>query len=155
MRRKESLPAEDVSSKLCGMDYQYQSKSDLGVSAFRKWWRDNGMADAPPHTFGMATMDQLGPITLSRREQIDPWENHSKHCSSCRQALQNMKKLQTASLFVALGSVLFGSSQPIFGILGAAIGVLGNRFFKKFATAIEGNPEASGVADRSAAAEAS
>ncbi len=152
IRRKEALPTE--SKKLCGLDYQYQSKSDLGVSVFRQWWRDNGMADSPPHTFGMATMDQLGPTALLRREQIDPWENHAKHCSVCRQTLANMKKLQTASLFLALLSVLFGSRKPLLGVAGATIGLLGHRFVKRFATVIEGNPEQSGIGDRSAAATA-
>jgi len=154
IRRKELSQSSSVSKKLCGMDYQYQSKSDLGVSAFRKWWKDNGMANAPAHTFGMSTMEQLGPTTLLRKDQIDPWENHAKHCSTCRKALANLKKLQTASLFLSLLSVIVGSKKPIFGVFGAAMGLLGHGFFKRFATVIEGNPEVSGIADRSPAASA-
>ncbi len=152
VRRKETLP--QASKKPFGLDYQYQSESDIGVSAFRKWWRDNGMANSPPHTFGMATVDQLGSKALTKREQIDPWENHAKHCAACRSALAKMKKLQTGSLFFALVSVLFGSRKPLIGVLGAGVGVFLHGFFKRFATVIEGNPEASGVADRSAAATA-
>lgn len=157
IRRKELISnSEEMSKKLCGMDYQYASQSDLGVSAFRKWWRDNGMIDAPPHTFGMATLAQLGPTSLSRREQIDPWENHAKHCSVCRNTLGRMKKLQTGSLFLALMCALLGGhyKKPLLATIGIGAGLLGNNFFKKFATVIEGNPDASGIADRSVAASA-
>ncbi len=150
IRRKEEIP--EVAKKLYGMDYQYQSKSDIGVTAFRKWWKDYGMADSPPHTFGMATMKQLGNKCLSRREQIDPWEYHAKQCSHCRKALVNMKRLQTASLALSFLSAIFGQKNPILATVGVGIGIAGHNFFKKFATAIEGNPEASGIADRSTAA---
>lgn len=152
VRRKETQP--EVAKKLWGMDYQYQSKSDTGVSCFRKWWKDNGMANSPPHTFGMATMDQLGSKCLSRYEQIDPWEYHAKHCSTCRNALARMKKLQTVSLFFSLLSVIIGRRKPLLAVIGAGVGLLVNNFIKKCATVIEGNPERSGVNDRSAAAAA-
>jgi len=140
--------------KLAGMDYIYASQSDVGVSAFRKWWKKNGMIDSPPNTFGMATMKQLGSKCLSRREQIDPWEGHTKNCSSCRKALGNMKKGQKAFLFLAVASGLLGSRAPVVGILSAGICLYGRNFLKKFATALEGNPEMSGIGDRSVAASA-
>lgn len=152
VRRKELL--SDVANKAWGLDYQYQSKSDRGVSFFRRWWEDNGMANAPSHTYGMATMEQLGSKCLTRYEQIDPWEYHAKHCSKCRDALAKMKKLQTASLFLSLLSVIVGRRKPLLAIIGAGVGLLGNNFFKKCATLIEGNPERSRVNDRSAAAAA-
>lgn len=140
--------------KLAGMDYIYASQSDAGVSIFRKWWKNNGMADSPPNTFGMATMEQLGSKCLSRREQIDPWEGHTKHCSTCRKALGNMKKGQKALLFLAVASGVLGSRAPVVGIMSAGICLYGRNFLKKFATALEGNPEMSGVGDRSVAASA-
>jgi hypothetical protein len=151
IRRKELMP-EKSSKKLAGMDYNYLTTSDLGVSSFRRWWEKHGFADSPPHTFGMSTMKQLGPTSLSREEQIDPWENHSKHCTICRGALVNMKRAQTASLFFAALSAIFGRRKPLLAIVGAGLGILGHNFFKKFATALEGNPYSSGIDDRSVAA---
>lgn len=152
VRRKETIP--EVSKKLCAMDYQYQSKSDLGVSVFRKWWKEFGMSESPRHTFGMARMDELGPKGMSRREQIDPWENHAKHCSHCREALVKIKRLQVGSLFFALFSAIICRQKILLGTIGATLGLVGHNFFKSLATVIEGNPEASGIPDRSAAASA-
>ena len=97
-------------------------------------------------------MEELGPITLSRREQIDPWDNHAKHCSECRKALKNVKRIQMACLVGTIGSTVLVSSHPIFGILGIGSTLYGRNFLKRVATTIEGNPERSEVCDRSAAA---
>jgi hypothetical protein len=42
----------------------------------------------------------------------------------------------------------------VVGILSAGICLYGRNFLKKFATALEGNPEMSGIGDRSVAASA-
>ena len=55
-----------------------------------KWWKSHGFASSPTHSFGPASIDHLSE--LSRREQIDPWEGHTKHCSKCRTALDRFKK---------------------------------------------------------------
>jgi len=152
VRRKEAGLA---AGKLAGMDYISASRSDAGVSLFRRWWDQHGMAGAPPHTFGMATMEQLGPAPLSRREQIDPWVNHARHCASCRRGLRRIKRLRAACTFLALASAAAaGRRHPVVGLAGVGASLYGRNFFKKFATAIEGNPEASGIADRSTAASA-
>mmetsp|Transcript_20669 Transcript_20669/g.31553 ORF Transcript_20669/g.31553 Transcript_20669/m.31553 type:complete len:523 (+) Transcript_20669:201-1769(+) len=131
--------------------YQSASQSDVGVKAFRKWWAKYGMANAPPHSFGPSTMEQLGPRTLSRPEQIDPWEYHTKHCSICRKALTRFKKIETGGLVVAIFSAAIMRRWPILrGLLVA--GGLGSHFMsKRIATFIEGNPRMSGIDDRSAA----
>jgi len=151
VRRKEAGAGE---GKLAEMDYMVASQSDTGVSAFRNWWKKNGMADAPPHTFGMATMDQLGPTCLSRREQIDPWDNHTKHCSTCLKSLKTIKKLQAACMFMAIASTVLSRRIPVLGLIGVGSSLYGRNFLKRFATTIEGNPEKSGICDRSAAAAA-
>jgi len=146
--------------KLAQMDYVYASQSDTGVSAFRKWWMKHGMADAPPNTFAMATMEQLGPRSLPRREQIDPWESHTKHCSTCRMTLVRMKKSQKILLFLSIASGFFSGGRPtsisrsIIGLASAGMFLYGNMFLKKLATVMEGNPEISQVSDRSSSADA-
>lgn len=151
VRRKEA-GAGNVNNKLAQMDYIVASRSDTGVSVFRKWWEENGLAKSPRNTFRMSSMEELGPITLSRREQIDPWDNHAKHCSECRKALKNVKRIQMACLVGTIGSTVLVSSHPIFGILGIGSTLYGRNFLKRVATTIEGNPERSEVCDRSAAA---
>jgi len=149
VRRKE---AGIASKKVADMDYIYSSQSDFGVSVFRTWWLQNGFADSPQHTFRMSTVDELGSHSLSRQDQIDPWENHAKHCSVCRNTLKKMKMGQSLCMFCAIASVMLGRRMPVLGLVGAGVGLFGTHFLKRFATVIEGNPRQSELADRSAAA---
>lgn len=171
IQRKEQQEKEgkkSASSKF-GLDYLYPTQSDLGVIAYRKWWAEHGFADSPAHTFSMATMDLLGPTTLTRREQIDPWESHTKHCSSCRKALGMLKKGQSLCLAFALLSVVLGVSgsaslsstsagigrkviKPLLALIGGSGALYGRNIMKKLATALEGNPYAGEIEDRSVAA---
>lgn len=149
IRRKEAGVAE---KKLANLDYLYASKSDLGVSLFRKWWMANGMASSPSHTFSMACMKDLPPTALLRSEQIDPWENHARHCSHCRKSLKKLKAGQAACLVLAIVNLVLTRNQPIVAITGTSLFLFAKNFLKKTATVIEGNPEKSLIDDRSAAA---
>lgn len=149
IRRKESILSKN---KLADMDYIYASKSDLGVSLFRKWWLMNGMANAPRNTFAMASMKDLPQSALLRSEQIDPWENHSKHCSHCRNSLKTLKKGQAICLALAVASIVLARNNPFIALSGTGLTLFARNFLKKTATVIEGNPERSLIADRSVAA---
>lgn len=130
-----------------GLDYAYASESDVGTIKFRQWWKKR-FASSPPHSFGAATPDLLGPNSIPRQEQINPWENHAKHCSTCRNALQRMKLIQKLSLYVTVGSVLVLKRYPIMAFFIAATGISSNFFCRKSATVIEGNPYAGGIGYR-------
>lgn len=135
-------------------NYVYASRSDLGVSLFRRWWNMHGFADSPPDAYGPADPAALGTRALTRREQIDPWESHSKHCSECRAALRVMKRGQIAGIVWAGLSAVFLRRWPVIAAVAIGLGVWVNVFLKKCATVIEGNPYPSGVDDRSPAATA-
>lgn len=129
--------------------YVHASEADRGVQTFRKWWKKHGQGTAPPNTFGPAAAKDL--IKLNRAQQIDPWEYHAKHCSHCRKALKNMKRIQAGGLVVALASIVFLRQDPIPSALVAGLGLFVRQFVQKTATIIEGNPYQSGIADRSVA----
>ena len=135
--------------------YVSSSSSDIGVKAFRIWWSANGMANAPPHAFGPATKEQLGPRVLTRREQIDPWVHHTKHCAGCRKALKSWKRAEKLSLALSfVFAAVFGAArkQSVLAVL-LSLAALGAHYCSKnVATIMEGNPYPSGVADRSVAA---
>lgn len=135
-----------------GLDYVYASESDTGTIKFRSWWKER-FASAPPHTFGAATLDQLGSHAIPRHEQIDPWENHAKHCSICQKALKKMKLIQKLGLYVSLGSVLTFRRFPILAFSIAATGISTSYLCKMAATSIEGNPYPSGISYRSVSSE--
>lgn len=88
---------------------------------------------------------------MTRREQIDPWEYHTKHCSSCRRALKVMKRVQMGGLFASIASAVLLRNSPVRAALTVAAALYVRYLAMKTATAVEGNPFPSGVADRSPA----
>jgi hypothetical protein len=117
-----------------------------------QWWNKNGFAKAPPHTFGPASMEQLGPNAMTRAEMIDPWMNHVKHCSACRNSLIKWKQIQKASLALSfVAAALLGSRKPLVAAILSLMGLGLHNFSSKVATIMEGNPHQSRITDRSAA----
>ena len=134
------------------LNYISASKSDLGPSAFRKWWLSHGFANAPPNTFGPASASSLPTRPLSRVEQIDPWLYHAKNCVSCRRALGRMRGMQKVVIVVSsIGAVMFQRRPPLAMALVLA-GIYAHDVLRKFATPIEGNPHRAEIDDRSVAA---
>jgi hypothetical protein len=129
--------------------YIYASASDAGTRIFRNWWRKHGLSMAPPNTFGPASREDLQ--RLSRMEQINPWNLHSKQCVSCRKGLENIKKVEKGGWVVAIASAILFRSSPIRAALLAAIAMYTSLMCSKMATTIEGNPHPSGYDDRSPA----
>jgi hypothetical protein len=117
-----------------------------------QWWKKNGYAKAPPHTFGPSSIEQLGSTAMTRAEQIDPWIHHVKHCSACRDSLIKWKVTQKASLaFSFLSVALLGRRKPVVAAILSLMGLGLHNFSKKVATIMEGNPHQSEITDRSAA----
>lgn len=133
------------------LNYIYGSQSDLGVRAYRQWWMKQGFSAAPPNTFGPSSPEDLKPMT--RQQQIDPWEYHTKHCSSCRRSLKTMKRVQLGGLFASIASAILLRNSPIRAALVAATALYVRFLATQAATALEGNPYPSGVSDRSPAHE--
>ena len=131
------------------LNYVFASQSDTGVLAFRQWWSKHGFSNAPKNTFGPSSVEDLS--IMSRREQINPWEYHSKQCSSCRGSLEVMKKVQAGGIVTSLASAIFLRNCPVRAAVVAALGLYASHIATKAATVIEGNPFPSGYADRSPA----
>lgn len=134
-----------------GLNYILASKSDLGPSLFRKWWSKH-LENSPPNTYGPAPPSSFSKNALSRAEQIDPWVHHTKHCIKCRTALKKMRILQkVVTALAASGAILLRTKPPI-AIAAVLAGLYAHNFLRKFATAIEGNPNRAEIDDRSVAA---
>lgn len=133
------------------LNYISASKSDLGPTAFRKWWLTHGFADAPPNTFGPASTSSLPTSPLSRAEQIDPWLYHAKNCVSCRRALGRMRGMQKIVTAASAIGVVMLQRRPPLAIALVLAGVYAHDFFRKFATTIEGNNHRAEIDDRSIA----
>jgi hypothetical protein len=129
--------------------YLYATDSDGGVKAFRQWWSRHGFSTAPPNTFGPAAFDSL--TLLDRRQQIDPWQHHSRQCASCRGALKVFQRIQLGGLATAITSAVVLKKWPVRAVLVVAASLYARYLAMKVATVIEGNPSPSGYADRSPA----
>ncbi len=132
-----------------GLNYMLASKSDLGTTSFRNWWMTYGYADAPPNTFGPASAASLPAHALSRAEQIDPWIHHTKHCSSCRRALVQLRIMQKVVIAGAATGAIMLQGEPSFAIASVLMGIYANNFLRKLATTIEGNTNREEIGDRS------
>ena len=143
---ERKLRADDLRDER--LKYASLTSSDVGSSAWRSWWRENGMARAPPHTFGPAPP---GSLTLvDRKTAIDPWANHAVHCSHCRAAVARAATAQKFAIAVALAAI----ALPIHKIATLAISSIAASVFlvaNKVKAMIRGELDPVHVADRSVA----
>ena len=145
--------AERFSRQSAKLNYLYPTTSDLGTRTFRAWWEANGMAQAPPHTYGPAPLVDLPQ--LSRRTQIDPWTGHTKHCTSCRRALNKFKLAKKVGFFTAfVTGILLRPRMPLQMTAVSALSLLVSWISSRSIAIIEGEISPSNVGDRSVAATA-
>jgi hypothetical protein len=129
--------------------YVYATEADTSVRAFRQWWSRHGFSTSPPNTFGPAAADAL--ILLDRRQQIDPWQHHSRQCASCRKALKLFQRIQFGGLLSAFLCTLLLRQRPMLATIAVAASLFVRHFAISLRTIIEGNPHPSGYSDRSVA----
>jgi hypothetical protein len=139
-------------AKASGKSYMEASSADQGPRAWTKWWKQFGMANAPPHTFGGAS-NRL--TSLSRRDLHDAWVIHTSTCSKCRSVLKRAKRVQFWSIVVGLvgaWSVQQRQRKPALVMtttLLASLGLVASWISKKLVHLLEGSPHASDVPERS------
>ncbi len=113
-------------SKGLSKAFYLPTKADLFVSQLHKWLIEYQAALFP---------DQVLAPALTKTQLLDRYNSHTIHCTSCRGALANLKRVRlglAAGAAIAWGMipVLMALSQtinPIFAILssGLALGLLG------------------------------
>lgn len=127
--------------------YVYASRSDTGVKLFRQWWSTYGMSGSPKNTFGAADPKDLMP--LSREQQVDPWEFHSRQCAICRKTIRMARRVQFGGLFAAILSASFLRRAPIPAILLMGVGLSARLMAGKLIGVTEGNPQLNEIPFRS------
>ena len=100
-RYLESLGGSDNYSKA----FYLPTKADLYVSELRQWVN---LYNADPFK------DDSLPAPLPKEQLLDRYHSHTKHCASCRDALQNIQKIKTISGVTAV--IALGIS-PIVGLI--------------------------------------
>ena len=61
------------------MNYMFASKSDMAISAFRKWW-STYLSDGPVNFYGKPPPSAFAGPALNRAQQIDPWVSSRSFC---------------------------------------------------------------------------
>lgn len=113
----EGLVPNSTSS--IGTKYVLTTDSDTGTREWRKWWRMH-MVSSP--IFG----EPRTPLSwVSRESQLNRYENHAKHCSSCRGALANANAVKKLVPFLAVALTIIASTK-LLKILGLVASYLLN-----------------------------
>lgn len=108
----------DTTSQV-GKKYVLTTQSDTGSRAWRIWWAKH-MVESP--VFGEP---KVSVSWMSRESQLDRYENHAKHCSSCRGALDNASTVKKLVPFLAI-FLAFIAPNTIIMMLGIAFSLIVN-----------------------------
>lgn len=81
--------------------YKLPTEADRLVIEFRRWFDTYCQGKLPWKQVGINDTKLI--INDNRQEVLDRYHQHTQHCSSCRNALNNVKKLQ----FILLGFAIF------------------------------------------------
>jgi phenylpropionate dioxygenase-like ring-hydroxylating dioxygenase large terminal subunit len=87
--------------------YRLPTSADRLVIEFRKWFDKYCQGQLPWSEVGIAIPQNL-TINENRQELLNRYKQHTQHCSSCRDALKNIQRLQWLLLgyFVILVSAV-------------------------------------------------
>jgi len=110
--------------------YQMPTSADRLVIEFRKWFDRYCQGKLPWHQLELNQIAAQYNINENRQEILDRYNQHTKHCSSCRGALKNIKRIQIALLvyfILAVSSVAVfpDSIRMTWGLPIIAIALLG------------------------------
>ncbi len=73
--------------------YKLPTSADRLVIEFRRWFDRYCQGNLPWQQVELETTD-VSPINIDRHKLLDRYSQHTQHCSSCRQALKNIQRLQ-------------------------------------------------------------
>lgn len=109
--------------------YKLPTSADRLVIEFRKWF-DKYCSGKLPWTFEDEKETTYSPINDNRQELLDRYSQHTQHCSSCRDALKNVKRLQWGilayfAISIATTAILPDSLRLSWGLPLTIIALLG------------------------------
>ncbi len=90
--------------------YKLPTQADRLVIEFRRWFDTYCQGKLPWEKVGIK--DTNLTINDNRQEVLDRYHQHTQHCSSCRNALNNTKKLEFILLIVSIFSTIVCSVMP-------------------------------------------
>ncbi|KAL3935530.1 MAG: hypothetical protein SGBAC_008973, partial [Bacillariaceae sp.] len=129
--------------------YIEPTNSDTGPRAWNQWMQEYGFNDSPAHTFGMASKENLIPMSFA--EMQDPWRLHTSTCSKCRAVLRRARQAQLWSILGSVlgASLLQGRKKTVSASLVLSAGILLHSLAKKVTMLMEGSSHPSDAPERS------
>ncbi len=88
--------------------YKLPTRADRLVIEFRRWFDQYCQGQLP---WGELA-PKIAPPALSRHQLLDRYHQHTLNCSSCRQALQNLHRLQAATLVYGVVAIAIAAAMP-------------------------------------------
>tara|TARA_B100000424_G_scaffold95242_1_gene71643 strand:+ start:1535 stop:2857 length:1323 start_codon:yes stop_codon:yes gene_type:complete len=137
------IAEKNIDSKDVLSDYTL-IESDKAVYYWRKWWQKYGFADAPQDSFSKAIFRNNDRLSWYQMTNI--WEDHTKHCESCKKSLVFFKRILFISKYVLKIGVFLRSITII------VISFVVNIVSSKIINIIKGEPHESASAGRSTSA---
>ena len=85
--------------------YKLSTSADRLVIEFRNWFDKYALGKLPWHKSGIeVSQSSTATINDNRKQLLDRYEQHTKHCSSCREALKISQRLQV--IFIAYFAII-------------------------------------------------
>jgi phenylpropionate dioxygenase-like ring-hydroxylating dioxygenase large terminal subunit len=90
--------------------YKLPATADRLVIEFRRWFDKYCQGQLPWHRVGLNP--DLEPLVTDKRVVLDRYGQHTVHCSSCRGALQSIRRLQAFLLGLFAVSIAIAAVLP-------------------------------------------
>uniref|UniRef100_A0A0G4HYG1 Rieske domain-containing protein n=1 Tax=Chromera velia CCMP2878 TaxID=1169474 RepID=A0A0G4HYG1_9ALVE len=104
---------EDASAATSRAFYM-PTQSDLGVRLFRSWLGETGGGQVGWTRGGVPLVEDLGLNWRDRTKILNRWEQHTKDCSACRDALQRIRAgRRIAKVMSLLSGAMFLFFSPV------------------------------------------
>jgi phenylpropionate dioxygenase-like ring-hydroxylating dioxygenase large terminal subunit len=101
---QERYLAQDGGSKNYAQACYLPTKADLFVKEFRKWINQYQVEPFPNADF---------PLTPTHEQLVERYHSHTVNCHSCKQALENLKKIR---FYLILIAAIFWSITPLINL---------------------------------------
>lgn len=143
------LHQAEINRRQKDLNYVEPTNSDTGSRAWNQWMKKFGFCDAPPHTFGLASKDNL--VVMPMDEIWNPWQSHTSTCSKCRDVLRRARKIKYGCTVVGIvgGLLLRDRKRPVLAALTAGTGLFVRQLSNFVVKLMEGSEHRSDTPDRS------
>ncbi|MBE9144544.1 aromatic ring-hydroxylating dioxygenase subunit alpha [Planktothrix mougeotii] len=97
LHQQERLLQQNHPNQTWKTAYKMPTSADRLIIEFRKWFEEYCHGQLPWKQLNIP-VPEYSPVNDNRRQVMDIYHQHTQHCSSCRNALKNIQRLQLGLL---------------------------------------------------------